>query len=79
LCCRCGYDRFPRAGQVYYLEKLSEFAGNYLAASAGATVVEGRSAISLMNEHGVIIKLVATEVGLKFNLSTDGVQVSLTG
>ena len=73
-----GATDFTAAGQVYYLKKLSDFAGNYVAASAGVTIAGGGTAIYLKNEHGVVIKLVATEVGLKFNLSADGVQVSLT-
>ena len=37
----------------------------------------GGTAVYLKNEHGVVIKLVSTEVGLKFNLSADGVHIAL--
>lgn len=63
---------YTAAGVVYNLKDLSDFAGNYVAAGAGITVAGGGSAVYLKNEHGVIIKFVSTEVGLKFNLSADG-------
>jgi hypothetical protein len=64
-------------GSVYHLSKLSDFAGNYVAASAGVTIAGGGSATYLKNEHGVVIKLLSTTVGLRFNLSASGVKVKL--
>jgi hypothetical protein len=72
-----GATNFSAAGNVYNLTNLSNFSGNYVAAAAGITVAGGGTAIYLKNEQGVIIKLVTTDVGLKFNLSADGVQVTL--
>ena len=72
-----GATDFTAVGNVYHLTKLSDFAGNYVAATAGITIAGGGSAIYLKNEHGVVLKLIATDVGLKFNLSADGVPVNL--
>jgi hypothetical protein len=72
-----GATNFTAAGNVYHLTKLSDFSGNYVAAGAGVTLAGGGTAVYLKNEHGVVIKLVATDVGLKFNLSADGVHVNL--
>ncbi len=72
-----GATDFTAAGSVYNLKALSDFAGNYVAAGAGITVAGGGTAVYLKNEHGVVIKIVATEVGLKFDLSAGGVHVSL--
>jgi hypothetical protein len=72
-----GATNFTAAGHVYNLKKLSDFSGNYVAAGAGITIAGGGTATYLKNEHGVVIKLIATDVGLKFNLSADGVHVSL--
>ena len=72
-----GVTNFTAAGQVYNLKKLSDFSGNYVAAGAGITIAGGGTATYLRNEHGVVIKLIATDVGLKFTLSADGVHVSL--
>jgi hypothetical protein len=72
-----GATNFTAAGQVYNLKKLSDFSGNYVAAGAGITIAGGGTATYLKNEHGVVIKLISTDVGLKFSLSADGVHVSL--
>ncbi len=72
-----GATNFTASGNVYNLKKLADFAGNYVAAGAGITVAGGGTAVYLKNEHGVVIKLIATDVGLKFKLSADGVHVAL--
>jgi len=72
-----GATDFSAAGHVYRLKQLSDFSGNYVAAGAGFTVAGGGTALYLKNEHGVIIKLVATDVGLKFSLSAEGVHIAL--
>ena len=74
-----GATNITATGVVYNLKTLSDFAGNYVAVSAGMTIAGGGSAIYLKNEHGVVMKLLATDVGLKFNLSADGVHVTLKG
>jgi hypothetical protein len=72
-----GAANISATGQVYNLKKLSDFTGNYLEFTAGVTVAGGGSAAYLRNEHGVVIKLVSTTAGLRFNLSADGVNVKL--
>ena len=72
-----GVTNYTATGAVYNLKKLSDFAGNYTAVGAGLTIAGGGTAVYLKNENGVVIKLVATDVGLKFKLSADGVHVSL--
>ena len=72
-----GVTNITATGVVYNLKNLSDFAGNYVAVSAGMTIAGGGSAVYLKNEHGVVMKLLATDVGLKFNLSADGVHITL--
>jgi Envelope integrity protein A len=72
-----GGANITATGSVYNLKTLSDFAGNYVSASAGLTVAGGGSATYLKNEHGVVIKLLATTVGMRFNLSAGGVSVKL--
>ena len=72
-----GATNLSATGNVYHLSKLADFSGNYVAAEAGVTLAGGGTAVYLKNEHGVVIKLIATEVGLKFNLSADGVHVAI--
>jgi len=64
-------------GVVTHLTKLSDFNGNYVAWAAGATLGGGGSAVYMKNEHGVVIKLLSSTTGLRFNLSGNGVTVRL--
>jgi hypothetical protein len=72
-----GATGFDTSGNVYNLKTLADFPGTYLAAGAGVALVNGVTAIYLRNEHGVVIKLIANTTGLKFNLSGDGVRITL--
>jgi hypothetical protein len=64
-------------GEVYNLTKPSDLTGNYSAATAGITIVEGGSIAYLKNDKGVVIKLHSQTGGLKFNLSADGMRLTL--
>jgi hypothetical protein len=72
-----GVSSITATGQVYKLTSLKDFAGNYTVASAGVALGGGAGASYLKNEHGVVIKLVDTEQGIRFNLSGEGMKVSL--
>jgi hypothetical protein len=74
-----GAANISASGHDYHLKRLSDFAGNYFEVTASATVAGGGSAADLKNEHGVVVKLEAITVGLRFNLSADGVKVTLKG
>jgi hypothetical protein len=51
--------------------------GAGLICAAGATVGGGVSVAYLKSEHGVVIKRHSTTAGLRFNLSADGVHITL--
>jgi opacity protein-like surface antigen len=72
-----GVTNYTASGNVYNLKQLADFAGDYVAAGAGVTLAGGGTAVYLKNEHDVVIKLIATDVGLKFKLSADGVHIGL--
>jgi hypothetical protein len=72
-----GAARITATGDVYNLTTLKDFDGNYAAATAGLTIGGGGSAAVLRNEHGVVIRLLSTTAGLRFNLSADGVSIKI--
>jgi hypothetical protein len=72
-----GISHVTASGVVYNLKNLGDFSGNYTAVSAGLTVAGGGSAVVLRNQHGVVIKLLTTAEGFRFNLSADGVKIGL--
>jgi hypothetical protein len=73
-----GVADIAATGVVYNLKNPADLNGNYAAVSAGLTVAGGGSASYLKNEHGVVIKLLATTQGLRFNLAAHGVHLKLT-
>jgi hypothetical protein len=74
-----GAASITASGDVYNLKGIRDFDGNYSAVTAGLTVAGGGSVAYLKNENGVVIKLVSTTEGLRFNLSADGVHIKLQG
>lgn len=72
-----GGAHISATGLVYNLRHLRDFGGQYTTVSVGLTVGGGGSVAVLRNEHGVVIKLHSTTRGLKFNLSADGVDITL--
>ena len=64
-------------GEVYNLASPADLAGNYTAVTAGLTIIEGGSVAYLKNEKGVVIKLHSQTGGLRFNLSANGMHITL--
>lgn len=64
-------------GEVYNLSKPSDLSGSYSAVTAGVTVIEGGSVAYLKNGNGVVIKLHSQTGGLRFNLSANGMDITL--
>ncbi len=64
-------------GEVYNLNSPEDLSGNYSAVAAGMTVIVGGSVAYLKNEKGVVIKVQSQSGGLKFNLSANGMKITL--
>ena len=65
-------------GEVYNLASEADLGGNYSAVTAGVTIIEGGSVAYLRNDkNGVVIKLHSQTGGLRFNLSANGMRITL--
>src|ERR1700689_1607266 len=64
-------------GEVYNLTTPADLSGDYSAVTAGVTIIEGGSVAYLKNEKGVVIKLHSQTGGLRFNLSANGMHITL--
>jgi hypothetical protein len=64
-------------GEVYNLTTPADLGGNYSAVTAGLTIIEGGSVAYLKNEKGVVIKLHSQTGGLRFNLATEGMHITV--
>lgn len=73
-----GVTTVTATGEVFNLKRIEDFAGNYAAVSAGASLGGGGSYTYLRNQNGVVIKVTSTTAGVAFKLSTNGVNISLS-
>jgi hypothetical protein len=64
-------------GEVYNLTTPADLSGDYTAVTAGLTIIEGGSVAYLKNNKGVVIKLHSQTGGLRFNLSAEGMHITL--
>jgi hypothetical protein len=74
-----GVSSITGSGTVRNLSKIADFSGNYVSATAGATVAGGGSVTSLRNQNGVVIDGVTTAQGARLTLAPGGVNITLTG
>jgi len=72
-----GVSTVEVTGEVYHLQHLSDFAGNYVAASAGIDAVKGAGATAMENEHDVVLILKSVKQGVQFTLAVGGARVKL--
>ncbi|MBV8615319.1 MAG: hypothetical protein JOY66_16355, partial [Acetobacteraceae bacterium] len=61
------------------LRNLADFSGNYVSASAGATLAGGAAASILRNQNGVTIEGISTSQGARLTLAPGGVHITLSG
>ena len=74
-----GATRVSGTGRVHNLRNVTDFNGNYVSFSAGATLAGGGSAISLRNQNGVVIDGLSTSQGVRLTLAAGGVNMTLSG
>ena len=72
-----GVASVTSSGEVFGLNKLSDFSGNYAAGEAGIAVGGGPSDVVLKNQNGVVIRLHGTQQGARLTLAAQGVKIQL--
>jgi hypothetical protein len=73
-----GIAKVAAVGEVYDLKDISNFPGTYTALNAAIALGGGVGGVQMKNEHGVIMRLESRTKGLRFNLSTSGVTVTMS-
>ena len=72
-----GISSVDASGDVSGLRNLADFNGTYTLGAAGAAVGVGGSVATLQNEHGVVMNIRSTKIGLHFQLGAGGATVTL--
>lgn len=72
-----GISVMKATGSVYNLKRVQDLEGIYRAAEAGIAIGAGVSGMTMKNEHGVVIHLQATQLGINFTLGVGGMNIKL--
>lgn len=72
-----GISKISAKGDVYNLEKVEDFAGNFVAAQAGAAVYKGGVGLLMRNPKGVVINLKAVQTGVQLSLGAQGLNIAM--
>jgi hypothetical protein len=73
-----GISKITTRGEVFYLNKLEDFSGNYVAAAAGVAIVGGVNDVVMKNERGVVLRLHGNEQGVRLQAGAQGVTLKVT-
>lgn len=71
-----GISTISAVGNIYNMNSLSQFAGNYAAIGAGVTLAGGAAGLRMQNQNGVIINLYAVQQGVQLNIGPQGFTIS---
>ncbi len=74
---QAGAEDITASGSVYRLKNLSDFGGNYTAASGDLTLGGGEGGTAMQNQNGVVLKIRATTQGLDAKIGTEGLKITL--
>jgi hypothetical protein len=72
-----GASKLNALGNVRHLDDISDFAGTYVAVGAGIAAGPGVSAVTMRNEHGVVISLRSELQGAQLTLGAEGLRIAL--
>lgn len=72
-----GAGSISASGEVYHLNNLSDFSGNYAAVSAGAALAGGGAVAAMRNNKGVVIQMRSTTQGADLKLGIDGIALKV--
>jgi hypothetical protein len=71
-----GISSISAVGNVYNMNSLSQFSGNYAAVGAGVALAGGMAGLKMQNQSGVIINLYAVQQGVQLNIGPQGFNIS---
>ena len=72
-----GISNITSNGEVFNLNNVADFSGNYAAGEAGIAIAGGPSDTIMKNDKGVVIRLHGTQQGGRLTLAAQGVKLQL--
>lgn len=71
-----GIASISAVGNVYNMNNIQQFTGNYAAAGAGIALAGGVAGLKMQNQSGVIINLYAVQQGVQLNIGPQGFNIT---
>lgn len=72
-----GIATITAVGNVYNMNDVSQFPGNYAAVGAGVSLAGGVAGLKMQNQSGVIIDVYAVQQGVQLNVGPQGFEISM--
>ena len=72
-----GISRVSAKGNVYDLNNLSDFSGNYVATQATFAIAGGTGELAMINDKGVVITLTSDQTGTQLTAGPAGMSIKL--
>ncbi|HZE21777.1 MAG TPA: hypothetical protein VE082_06970 [Desulfobaccales bacterium] len=72
-----GISTVNAVGNVYHMNNVSQFPGNYAAVGAGVSLAGGVAGLKMQNQSGVIINVYAVQQGVQLNVGPQGFDITM--
>ncbi|HEY5307991.1 MAG TPA: hypothetical protein VIK97_05750, partial [Casimicrobiaceae bacterium] len=72
-----GVSSVTTSGEVFNLNNVADFSGNFVAGEAGIAIAGGPTDQILRNQNGVVLRLHGTQQGARLTLAAQGVRLTL--
>jgi hypothetical protein len=72
-----GISKIDATGNVYNLDRVVDFDGNYVALSAGAALTSGGAESAMRNGRGVVIRVRSATEGVELKAAVEGMTIEL--
>ncbi len=72
-----GISTINAVGNVYNMNNVSQFPGNYAAVGAGVSLAGGVAGLKMQNQSGVIIDVYAVQQGVQLNIGPQGFDITM--
>ena len=72
-----GVSSVTTSGDVFNLNNVADFSGNFVAGEAGIALAGGPTDQILKNQNGVVLRLKGTQQGARLTLAAQGVKLTI--
>ncbi len=72
-----GVSTMHADGDVYHMNSIKDFEGTYVVVESGVAIGGGASGVVMRNENGVVMRVVAAQMGLNLTVGVGSMSVKV--